>query len=442
MSLYSYAQELNPGDGVRISFLDIEDVITGDYYIQPNGLINLPLIGIVNTSNKNFNEIKSEIEFRYDSLYKDPHLSVNALFRINILGEVRNPGFYYVSDSEKFTAILALAGGTTGTADLDNIKLIRNFKEIDIDVEDIIKEGSTTTDFGLQSGDEIFVPRNWWADNSVWISIAIMAAMSSNDSKKEKSLVEVLHIVYRRKTIIILFTLVFLILALLYNLFSTPVFESTALIKKENPESRKNELYELVRLQTMDRLDTEIQLIQTEDVLSRVIDELNLRVELKEIIDPAGNSYELNNVFVDFPDSGNNYANQIGFSLPIFKNVKLKDKRTDIELYIEKKGENLFELRKVEENKLIADASPVSVIDTTSDSSFINNEDSIIALKKQSAGSIFKTDFAQFEFNWNDAPLGSKIYFNFNNYYEFLKGFRKTIYITGVGMTNMFRSPR
>ena len=30
-----------------------------------------------------------------------------------------------------------------------------------------------------------------------------------------------------------------------------------------------------------------MELLQTEDVLSRVIDELNLRVELKEIIDPV-----------------------------------------------------------------------------------------------------------------------------------------------------------
>ncbi len=175
VSLNSYAQELNPGDGVRISFLDIEDVITGDYYIQPNGLLALPLIGIINTSNKDFKEIKSEIEFRYDSLYKDPHLSINALFRINILGEVVAPGFYYVSDYEKFTAILAFAGGTTGAADLEDIKLIRNFEEIQIDVEDIIREGNTATDFGLQSGDQVFVPRNWWADNAVWVTVAISA---------------------------------------------------------------------------------------------------------------------------------------------------------------------------------------------------------------------------------------------------------------------------
>ena len=170
ISLNSYAQVLHHADGVRISFLDIDDVITGDYYIQPNGLISLPIIGFINTINKDFKEIKSEIEFRYDSLYKDPQLSVNALFRINILGEVRAPGFYYVSDYEKFTAILAFAGGTTGDADLENIILIRNFEEIQIDIETIIQEGSTATNFGLQSGDQIFVPRTWWANNSVWVT--------------------------------------------------------------------------------------------------------------------------------------------------------------------------------------------------------------------------------------------------------------------------------
>jgi len=175
ISLSSYAQGLNPGDGVRISFLDIEDIITGDYYVQPNGLIYLPQIGVLQTSNRDFKEIKSEIEARYDSLYKDPYISVNALFRINILGEVTNPGFYYVSDSEKFTAILAFAGGTREDADLGNIKLIRNFEEYQIDVETIIQEGSTASDFGLQSGDQVFVPRTWWADNSGWVTIAISA---------------------------------------------------------------------------------------------------------------------------------------------------------------------------------------------------------------------------------------------------------------------------
>ena len=176
ININSYAQKINPGDGIRISFLDVKDVSTGDYYIQPNGLINLPLIGIINTNNKNFEEIKSEIVSRYSSLYKDPQLSVNALYKINILGEVKSPGFYYVSDYEKFTALLAYAGGATQAADLDDIKLIRNSKQIDIDVDKIIQEGSTLSDIELQSGDQVFVPRNWWSDNSAWVTIFISAA--------------------------------------------------------------------------------------------------------------------------------------------------------------------------------------------------------------------------------------------------------------------------
>ena len=175
MSLESQAQKLSAGDGVRISFLDINDIITGDYFVEPTGLLQLPFIGIINTTDKDIKEIISEIEFRYDSLYKNPQLTVHTLFRINVLGEVNNPGFYYVSELEKFTAILALAGGTTGNADLESIKLLRNFEEIQLDVATIIKEGSSATDFGLQSGDQIFVPRTWWAD-AKGLTILISAA--------------------------------------------------------------------------------------------------------------------------------------------------------------------------------------------------------------------------------------------------------------------------
>jgi len=197
-----------------------------------------------------------------------------------------------------------------------------------------------------------------------------------------------------------------------------------------------------------------MEILKSEDVIGGVIDELKLRVELKEIIDPIGNSYELNNVFIDFPDLGNSYAKHIGFSLPIFKNVELKNKKTERELYIEKKGENLFELREVEENRLIhiAKTSLVNEIDTLSDfySTTTNSTtvidstnstaaiDSTITLDKNPKRLIFNTDIAQFEFSWNDAPVGSKIYFNFNNYYKFLDAFSKTIFVTGGG-SSLFR---
>ena len=159
-----YPQRINPGDGIRITFLDITDPISGDYYVQPDGKIQLPYAGIVNTSGKDFSIIKSEILARYDSLYKNPDLTVLALFRINVHGEVRNPGFYYVTEVEKLSGIIALAGGYTSAANLDGLFIYRGAEEIELDVATMIAGGETVSAIGLQSGDQIVVPRSFWAD--------------------------------------------------------------------------------------------------------------------------------------------------------------------------------------------------------------------------------------------------------------------------------------
>lgn len=165
------AQELNPGDGVRIIFLDITDDISGDYYIQPDGKLQLPFVGIVNTNSKDFYQLRTEIVERYDSLYRNPELTVLSLFRINILGEVSAPGYYYVTEEENLTGILALAGGATGDANLDNVYIVRGDREIELDMQAIIKDGNTAANFGLMSGDQIYIPRSFWADPArfTWI---------------------------------------------------------------------------------------------------------------------------------------------------------------------------------------------------------------------------------------------------------------------------------
>ena len=175
ITIDSPAQELNPGDGVRISFLDITDLISGDYFVDPNRVINMPFIGVVDVRNKDFKEVEAQIIARYDSLYKNPKMTIYALLRINILGEVTNPGFYYVTDVDKFTSILALAGGTTNNADLEAITIIRNQKELELDVKTIIKEDNSVNEFGLRSGDQIYIPRTWWSDRGITILISGIA---------------------------------------------------------------------------------------------------------------------------------------------------------------------------------------------------------------------------------------------------------------------------
>ena len=102
-------------------------------------------------------------------------MTIYALLRINILGEVTNPGFYYVTDVDKFTSILALAGGTTNNADLEAITIIRNQKEMELDVKTIIREEYSANEFGLRSGDQIYIPRTWWSDRGITILISGIA---------------------------------------------------------------------------------------------------------------------------------------------------------------------------------------------------------------------------------------------------------------------------
>ena len=264
----------------------------------------------------------------------------------------------------------------------------------------------------------------------------------SKNNKKEKSLLEILNIVYQGRIKIISSVIIFLILAFLYNLLSTPVFESTALLKKEaaDKKGKEDELYEMVKLQTSDLLETEMELIKTNEVLGRVINELKLYIELNEVIDPNGNSHKLNNVFTDFPDSGNNYAKEISFNLPIFKNFQLINENIELELYIKKIGEKHFELWNAKENNLITSfsASPVSDLDTLRE---YNNSDSLDLtkpLEEDKNWVIANTDFARFEFSWNGAPVGSKIIFSIKNYRKFILNFSKGINVSRVGHTDVF----
>ncbi|MCU7495176.1 MAG: hypothetical protein HF314_04770 [Ignavibacteria bacterium] len=157
-----WAQSLNPGDGVRLAFFNITDKISGDYFIQQDRLLQLPFIGTLKTENRSFESLKNEIITKYDSLYRKPEVSVRPLYRINVLGEVKTPGSYYSTGVEKISDLLALAGGETSDADLGDMYIIRNDREIKVDAARIIEEGDNKDDLNLTSGDRLYVPRKWW----------------------------------------------------------------------------------------------------------------------------------------------------------------------------------------------------------------------------------------------------------------------------------------
>jgi polysaccharide export outer membrane protein len=166
------AEKLTPGDGIRITAFNIAEEINGDYFVQANGNVQLPYIGEIRTDDMDYEQIKKEIFNKYDSLYRGVELIILPLFRVSVLGEVRNPGVYFVTGVEKLLDVIALAGGETADSDMSEIYIERKDKEFVIDGEKIIESQGEEKDFYLQSGDRIFVSRKWGAGSNTAILLS------------------------------------------------------------------------------------------------------------------------------------------------------------------------------------------------------------------------------------------------------------------------------
>ena len=176
-------QLLKPGDGIRISFYNITDPVVGDFFIEKDGNIHLPYIGFVNTTERDFDIVKEEIIENYTKLYRNPEINIVPLLKVNVIGEIGSPGVYYLTGIETLSDLIALAGGETSDSDIDNVIILRDGKSLEIDMESFLEGDENIGEIGIESGDEVYVPRTWWVkarDASIVVSgVAVLVAIAS-----------------------------------------------------------------------------------------------------------------------------------------------------------------------------------------------------------------------------------------------------------------------
>lgn len=112
-----------------------------------------------------------------------------------------------------------------------------------------------------------------------------------NEKHPEKTLGEILQIINRRKLILIISVIATLVLAAAYSFIAKPVYESTVVLKKDKGQDSKSptDLMNIVNLQSSDEIETEMELVETWSVFSKVIDNLNLNLHIDKIERPDGN---------------------------------------------------------------------------------------------------------------------------------------------------------
>ena len=151
----SVAPALSPGDAVRITVWRKPE-LSGEFVVAASGSVSHPLYREVNVVGVPLAAIEERLRAFLTKYEANPQFVVEPLLRVAIGGEVRLPNLYTLAPEVSITQAVALAGGRTEGGRRDRLLLLRENREIIIDLRRPSAEWSRMP---IRSGDQIIVER-------------------------------------------------------------------------------------------------------------------------------------------------------------------------------------------------------------------------------------------------------------------------------------------
>jgi polysaccharide export outer membrane protein len=106
---------LGPEDQIVIRALHCEEISDKPFRIQPDGYLNLPLVGTVKAAGLTIPGLEAELTNRLRKYYVSPETTVTlSEFRsqpVSVLGAVANPGVHQLQGKKTLLEIISMAGG-------------------------------------------------------------------------------------------------------------------------------------------------------------------------------------------------------------------------------------------------------------------------------------------------------------------------------------------
>jgi polysaccharide export outer membrane protein len=167
------AYSLAPGDLVRVVVWGREEY-SGQFQVDEEGQLHYPIIGTIQTQGLTVRELRDTLRTGLERLFTNPFVTVTPLFRVAVLGHVRTPGLYTVDPTLSVLDVVALAGGPASAANMDKLTVYRSGAATVMSQEDAVIHGQTLQTMGIRSGDEIMVPRKWFAREDWYIVLQVM----------------------------------------------------------------------------------------------------------------------------------------------------------------------------------------------------------------------------------------------------------------------------
>lgn len=153
----SVAQEdvpaLRPGDMLRISVWE-NAAMSGEFEVAPDGTLRHPLYNRLQVGGVPVAELRGEVDAFLRKFQRDPQVEVEPLFKVTVSGSVRSPNIYTLPPETTLADAIARAGGAAEGGRLDRVILLRDGRELRVD----LSRGADVAPQNIRSGDQILVP--------------------------------------------------------------------------------------------------------------------------------------------------------------------------------------------------------------------------------------------------------------------------------------------
>jgi polysaccharide export outer membrane protein len=172
---------VGPGDILLIRDLDHPDLFVGErraetpgmhlFEIQDDGLLPLPLVGLIQASGKTLPELLSVLNYAYSQYIRAPNISVTVSKyrsqKIYVLGQVNIPGAYPFDGRISVLDAIGQAQGLSERADLLGSYVIRGKELLPVDLYALLRKGDLRNNISLADRDLIHIADS--SDRKVYV---------------------------------------------------------------------------------------------------------------------------------------------------------------------------------------------------------------------------------------------------------------------------------
>lgn len=148
---------LRPGDMLRINVWP-DDSLSGEFVVEETGLVYLPFLGSIRATGVSITDLRQRLRQGYAELMREPVVTITPVFRVSVLGAVRNPGNYPVTPANSLFEVIGSAGGFVGNANAEAVRIVRPNEVIRVDIQRALEEGANLAAMELRPGDRVLVP--------------------------------------------------------------------------------------------------------------------------------------------------------------------------------------------------------------------------------------------------------------------------------------------